>query len=187
MADYPPPWTRKLWLGPNEGAPAPASDTDIPKPAPNVIPHSDISLPPPSNHDVHDLAPATMLHRGNLVPGLPFIKPQNLGRSSLPDPFIASADPQFELLVHPDYRPPPPRPFLLSKDKLSSSVHSPLDYIPTGTISFFDLIFAIRRRPDKKPQNPPLNLQALVIEIPVSENQCNGREWQHTRAAPGRW
>jgi hypothetical protein len=73
----------------------------------------------------------------------------------------------FELLVHPDYRPPPPRPHPDSDGHLDGGIFSPLDYIPTKTNSLYDLIFAVRRRDNL---NRNRNLQYITIEIPVSDN-----------------
>jgi hypothetical protein len=74
----------------------------------------------------------------------------------------------FELLVHPDYRPPPPLPHPDPQGHLVNNVYSPLDYLPTGTDTLYDLIFAVRRRDNL---DTKLNLQEITIEIPVSYNQ----------------
>ena len=82
------------------------------------------------------------------------------------DPFVDSIGCQFELLVHPDYRPPPPRP-IPALTGIVDNVYSPLDYLPTGTDYLYDLVFAVRRRNSLRTN---LMLQSITIEIPVSDN-----------------
>jgi hypothetical protein len=74
---------------------------------------------------------------------------------------------QFELLLHPDYRPPPPRPFppYLSTQ---STLYSPQTILPISPTYLYDLILAIRRRPG--PSHAGLLLQKLYIELPIQDN-----------------
>jgi hypothetical protein len=167
-----PDWTRQIWRGPTDPpAPTEGSSTtggETAKTGTSTTPSTTIAVKPHDPAMAHDLPSKAMLNGGKAVPLSVPITEQHLAPTTLVDPFVDSMKPQFELLVHPDYRPPPPRPFRLAKQPYATSTHSPLDYLPTKTRGFYDLIFAVRRR-GKIDTNPRLNLQALVIEIPVSE------------------
>jgi hypothetical protein len=78
-----------------------------------------------------------------------------------PIPYTPSAQPEFELLVHPDYRPAPPRPDTLN----NAYVFSVMDQLPTQTERLYDLIFSVRRRHYADVHR---TLQYLHIEVPVS-------------------
>jgi hypothetical protein len=79
-------------------------------------------------------------------------------------PFVDSADPQFILVVHPAYKPPPPLRSRRKDDDWRAEIYSPLDYLPTETITLYDLVFAVRRR---KILDTKKTLKSITIEIPV--------------------
>jgi hypothetical protein len=164
-------WNRKLWVG--SADPNVPADSGSPSngETPSTTPPNPITINPHNLTMVHSPPLTTRLNGTKLVPQdtSSLIKPQNIAVTNLADPFISSGSPQFELLIHPDYRPAPPRPFQVTKNHLLSDVHSPLDYIPTDTDTLYDVIFAIRLR-DNPDTTSGRNLQALVIEIPVSED-----------------
>jgi len=81
--------------------------------------------------------------------------------------WAASANSQFELLIHPDYRPPPLRPVTPTSGDPTKQIFSPLDYLATETLYLFDLVLSIRRR---NAGDTHRNLRALRIEIPISRS-----------------
>ncbi len=158
-----PQWTRQLWTGPNNPDPAPTATT---QPKPPTVPPTSIAIIP---HDpsLHVLTPPKTLPNSTKPIPRPPIAVAPPIRAGLVDPFTNSKSPQFELLVHPDYRPSQPRPKHDTRDTgFGNDVYSPLDYLPTGADSLYDVIFAIRRR-NRLETN--LSLQSLTIEIPVSD------------------
>ncbi len=172
-----PEWTRQLWVGPDiSGASNTAprasgtgsSSAATPKPS-AIVPPSSISIPPHNPTLATPQPPRTLLNGTKPIPralaAVVHVAPPI--RAGAVDPFINSKMPQFELLIHPDYRPPPPRPKHTTTDTgFSNDVYSPLNYLPTGTDSLYDLIFAIRRR---NQLDTKMSLQSLTIEIPVSD------------------
>lgn len=82
---------------------------------------------------------------------------------TLENPWAGSSDAQFEMLIHPDYRPAPLKP--VPPQQGSRPIFSPQDYLATDTTYLWDLMFSIRRvnKGDTK-----RNLRSLTIEIPVS-------------------
>ncbi|EMD00391.1 hypothetical protein BAUCODRAFT_20505 [Baudoinia panamericana UAMH 10762] len=75
-------------------------------------------------------------------------------------------DCQFELLVHPDYRQPPPRPKPPYKFD-ARALYSPQTQLPAAPISLYDLIFAVRRRP--RHTEGKWQLKKITIEVPVQD------------------
>ncbi|KAH8901389.1 hypothetical protein GQ53DRAFT_814848 [Thozetella sp. PMI_491] len=128
-----------------------------------------IQLAPPDPTRPTALPPRVMLNSMRAVPRALPAAHMALARPPTPGPFNPWAPigtPQFELLVHPDYRPAPPRPIHDPNNNVANDVFSPFDYIPTQTTSLFDLVFSIRRRVN---DNTDLQLQSITIEIPVSD------------------
>lgn len=67
--------------------------------------------------------------------------------------------------MHPDYRPPPPRPEA-NPSAPGTFTHSVVDWIPSKNDYLFDLVISIRRRRPREKTN--LVLRNLYIEIPIS-------------------
>jgi hypothetical protein len=164
------PWTRKLWLG--EVVPAPVrprlsqpTGEDItkgPKPdrdTPLTKPQDGINVP--TANPVLKLGdiPAAYANNTAVIPR----KPLNV-KVDLRKPFADSADPQFILVVHPAYKPPPPVRSRRKDDDWRAEIYSPLDYLPTETVTLYDLVFAVRRR---KVLDTKKTLKSITIEIPV--------------------
>ncbi|KAH8882539.1 hypothetical protein GQ53DRAFT_847524 [Thozetella sp. PMI_491] len=181
-----PSWTRQLWTG-QPPAPSPRTPADsssggvssgnnrgsgfnapVPHATSAIVSPKSISLP---RQDVTTLLarlPARMLpHRSQAIPRSLAVASRGRGPTPSSDPFTNSPEPMFELLIHPDYRPPPPRPSHDPRNTgFTNDVYSPLDYLATQTQSLYDLVFAVRRRGQLA---TPLTLQSLTIEVPVSD------------------
>ncbi|KAF8851876.1 hypothetical protein BDZ45DRAFT_678781 [Acephala macrosclerotiorum] len=158
-------WTRQLWLGTS----------------PDPQPHDPQGTLSTANLPSQPLIPSTSpdpnkitLPDTGILPAIPRLPdPPRLNSSSITTlpPFKTTSTPgpgqissaQFTLLVHVDYRPPPPTPLLANNGQ---PVYAPLDYLPTDTQYLYDIIIAIRR---KNPNlSPGYKLSELRIEMPIS-------------------
>jgi hypothetical protein len=90
-------------------------------------------------------------HKQALIsPKQPTLNPSLSGHQS------ARVQSKFDLRIFPDYRRVPFR-FPGPKEKYSA-----MDYVPTGNIYYFDLVFSIRKR-----EKSTLKLLKIVFDIPV--------------------
>lgn len=71
---------------------------------------------------------------------------------------------QFELLLHPDYRQPPPR--RQTSQPGAAALYSSQSQLPTTPIFLYDLVFAIRRR---LVVQSGWKLRKIFLEVPVSD------------------
>lgn len=164
-------WTRKIWVGSttdsddndtgSSGVTTPDSQTSG---SPNTV-----NVSAPAATTVPSLPPPTPLNKSSSIPispsPVPAIPPPsgpvpNFRTIAVPWPNTPAS--QFELLVHPDYRPPPPRPDPANNTR----VFSIADFLPTQTDFLYDLIFSIRRRNHNV--DVTRTLRFIHIEIPVS-------------------
>jgi hypothetical protein len=134
-------------------------------PTSNTLPPGTIKVVQHDASNTPSLSTRTIPNGLRPIPLPVFIPPTKTGTSA--NPYVNSLSPKFELLIHPDYRPPPPKPRAPTTVDYLNWHHSPLDYLPTKTNTLYDLVFAIRRRDNA---DTSLNLQSLTIEIPVSDN-----------------
>ncbi|KAK5455895.1 hypothetical protein LTS15_005213 [Exophiala xenobiotica] len=163
-------WVRSIWCD----APPPPSGTiqnnsttkQIDTGKDNTKPT--ITIQPFDPMHAHPLPPTSMLNSSKAIQMPNPLADQRLLVTGVVDPFQDSLHPQFQLLVHPDYLPPPPLPQRFADVPYALQIHSQLDFLPTKTEGYYGLVFAIRRR-QKMNTNPRLVLRSLVIEIPVSE------------------
>ncbi|KAJ9607109.1 hypothetical protein H2200_008181 [Cladophialophora chaetospira] len=160
-------WVRELWTGPDpalphnsitkavlsksfvapppaekvKAAPKPAGSTKIQPPAVPAAPllHSSTTIPQPS-------PPKSVIARPLAASGAPSL-----------------IQPQFRLIVHVDYRPPPPTPLMMD----GSPIYAPMDYLPTKSAILYDLILAVRRKFPNS--NTVQRLSQLDIELPISD------------------
>lgn len=158
-------WTRQLWLG-TSSDPQPhdpqgtLSTANLPSQPliPSTSPDPDkITLPDTSTlPSINRLPDPPRLNSSSITTLPPFKTTSTSGPGQ-----ISTA--QFTLLVHVDYRPPPPTPLLANNGQ---PVYAPLDYLPTDTKYLYDIIIAIRR---KSPNlSPGYKLSELRIEMPIS-------------------
>lgn len=98
--------------------------------------------------------------RQDLPPTVPPKQPQ-FKQTPVYDTFNS---PSYCMVVHPDFRSPPPRPYVDPKGTFY--IPSIIDALPTRTDYLYDLIFSIRRT-DSDARSPRV-LKYLQIEIPVS-------------------
>lgn len=164
-----PSWTRKLWCGktiptavtPRKSKPNPDDVKKVrkPKPPPSIMPPSDIIPNAPTTNPPRE-PPKTWMNNTTVIARAPLKVKVNVTQ-----PFGDSPNHQFELLVHPAYRPHPPKPFRDPEGPSGRDVFSPIDYLPVGTKSLYDVIFAVRR---KKNADTDKTLKSITIEIPVA-------------------
>ena len=122
------------------------------------------------------VSPRTALNIARIIPvsKSPITSMTTSGAAKiLLNPWASSGDPQFEMLIHPDYRPPPPKPLVPVVNDPSKTIFSPLDYLATETKYLYDLIFSIRRR---NKGDAHRTLRALRIEIPISKSPDDDNE-----------
>ncbi|KAH0562327.1 hypothetical protein GP486_002981 [Trichoglossum hirsutum] len=161
------PWKRQLWVGaasdpkphqPNATLSVSSPPTSSTEPvaaqpmvvAPPPAPATAISLP--------SLLAAPRLNSSRVIP----VSSATVATASTSTGAIDG--PQFTLIIHPDYRPPPPMPFQTTS---GSIIYAPMDFLPTDTKFLYDIIIAIRR---KRPNsNPKLRLAELSVELPISD------------------
>ncbi|KAK0100918.1 hypothetical protein ONS95_007360 [Cadophora gregata] len=160
-----PNFRRQLWTGLNRAAPAHEprgrlSTQNLPS-EPLIRSTStdpkDIKLPPtsPPSSSVPKLPGQPRPNLSSIVV-IPFTTTGTPGPGTIPEP-------QFTLLVHVDYRTPPPAPLITGNGQFC---YAPLDFLPTDTKYLYDVIFAIRRR--RPQENPGYRLLELRIEMPIS-------------------
>lgn len=130
-----------------------------PDPKPTTVPQDNINVPRLNSSLTVGGIPASFANNTAVIPRVPLKVKVDLRR-----PFVDSADPQFRLVVHPAYKPPPPYRNRKKDDDYRAEVYSPLDYLPTDTISLYDIVFAVRRRGIMKTTKA---LKSITIEIPV--------------------
>ncbi|KAH7356949.1 hypothetical protein BKA65DRAFT_218378 [Rhexocercosporidium sp. MPI-PUGE-AT-0058] len=153
---------RQLWTGLSRDAPAHEpkgrlSTENLPSEPlirPTGTDPKDVKLPPSSSHNTN--LPDQPRPNASPIVTLPFTT------TSIPGPGSIS-EPQFTLLVHVDYRTPPPTPLIISNGQFC---YAPLDFLPTDTKYLYDVIFAIRRR--RPQENPGYRLVELRVEMPIS-------------------
>ncbi|KAG4435923.1 hypothetical protein IFR05_008580 [Cadophora sp. M221] len=160
-----PSFKRQLWTGLNRDAPTHEpkgrlSSENLPSEPlirPTGTDPKDVKLPPtpPPNTNLPKLPEQPRPNTSSIVT-LPFTTTSTPGPGSI-------SEPQFTLLVHVDYRTPPPVPLITSNGQFC---YAPLDFLPTDTKYLYDIIFAIRRR--RPQENPGHKLVDLRIEMPIS-------------------
>ncbi|CZR65010.1 uncharacterized protein PAC_14910 [Phialocephala subalpina] len=161
-----PVFTRQLWTGATPASvAAPLNPSGTLPPAPPLV-----NLSPPPGKAIK--LPTASPPQRQTTPAIPLPRPPRLNSSAVitvprslatSTPGIgAISGPQFTLIFHVDYRPPPPTPRLMP----NGVAYAPKDYLPTGTPYLYDIIIAIRR---KHPQeNPGHRLVDLSVEMPVT-------------------
>lgn len=135
--------------------------TKVPNPdsSSNVKPPGDIqSNSPDPSLTVGDI-PTAFANNTAVIPRKPLTV-----KFDVRFPFADSTDPQFILVVHPAYKPPPPIRIRRKDDQYGAEIYSPLDYLPTDTITLYDVIFAVRRRGILDTKK---TLKSITIEIPT--------------------
>ena len=174
-------WVRKLWLG--EFVPAPVKPrlsqptgddiTKAPKPDSNsnVKPPGDIQVNDPNPSLTVGDIPTVFANNTSVIHRKPLSVTYDVNF-----PFADSADPQFILVVHPAYKPPPPIRLRLKDDQYGAEIYSPLDYLPTDTITLYDVIFAVRRM---RIMDTKKTLKSITIEIPtLDKSQLPGPDYK---------
>jgi hypothetical protein len=142
-----------------------AASTSPPSQPPLKIPHftkSSLTKTPTSLLHPQQL----LLNRTSVIPRSLAATPTRASRQPTMPPPADFASCQFELLIHPDYRQPPPRPFPAWKYD-ARATYSPQTQLPMTPIYLYDMVLAVRRRPRHTPGN--YELQELHIEIPVED------------------
>jgi hypothetical protein len=130
-----------------------------PDPTPTTRPQAGIDVPKPNPSLTVGGIPTAYANNTTVIPR----KPLKV-KTDIRKPFVDSADSQFQLVVHPAYKPPPPIRTRRKDDDYRAEIYSPLDYLPTDTNSLYDVVFAVRRR---KILDTKKTLKSITIEIPV--------------------
>ncbi|KAH8654009.1 hypothetical protein BGZ60DRAFT_435848 [Tricladium varicosporioides] len=164
-------WTRQLWTGispdPQPHDPQGKLDTaNLPSQPliPSTTPDPNkIMLPGTGTlSQVSTLTTPPRFNSSSIITLPPFNITSSPGPQTIPGP-------QFTLLIHVDYRPPPPTPMLANNGQ---PIYAPMDYLPTDTEYLYDIIIAIRR---KNPNlSPGYKLSELRIEMPISPDDKDG-------------
>jgi hypothetical protein len=137
--------------------PMPTAAASPSPPALKVPPHKPSLLLPFSRAD------RLLLNRALVIPNTAPRAATNL-RPPMKWPPADMKDCQFELLVHPDYRPAPPRP-MPAYHVTQVTVYSPQTVLPIAPKYLYDLVLAVRRRPGTA--EPQLGLAKIFVELPV--------------------
>lgn len=140
--------------------------------------YKDTKITVPAHNPEHTLPVSRterlLLNRAAVIPrttlplpsanGLAAVQPKSRSPNSWPPADVQ--DCQFELLLHPDYRQPPPRP-APPYQATGATVYSPQTLLPITPKYLYDLVLAIRRRPGTA--RPGLLLRTLFIELPIED------------------
>lgn len=150
---------RQLYV--HQPPPPPTSSSTAALPAPSVVPPPSPAVQP---------SPASIAKAPSMQPVItsmptaphqqPQMQPQPVHNTVTTRGIavgIASLKSQFDLFVFPDYKGVPTR--------LTRGKYDPQDYVPTSNVYYFDLLFAILKKPTGTDSS--YQLLKLAIDIPV--------------------